>query len=46
LFAAADIHCQPNAGPESFGIAFVEAPGGIRLEFMEQLEEPTESRPR
>ena len=22
-------------------IAFVEAPGGIRLEFMEQLEEPT-----
>ena len=35
-------------GPEvvsgTFGtrrIAFVEAPGGIRLEFMEQLEEPT-----
>lgn len=35
-------------GPEvvegSFGkrrIAFVEAPGGIRLEFMEQLEEPS-----
>jgi len=27
-------------------IAFVEAPGGIRLEFMEQLEEPTEPPPR
>jgi catechol 2,3-dioxygenase-like lactoylglutathione lyase family enzyme len=27
-------------------IAFVEAPGGIRLEFMEQLEEPAESPPR
>ena len=25
LFSAADIHCQPNASPESFGIAFVEA---------------------
>jgi glycosyltransferase involved in cell wall biosynthesis len=25
LLAAADIHCQPNAGPEPFGIAFVEA---------------------
>jgi glycosyltransferase involved in cell wall biosynthesis len=25
LFAAADIHCQPNVGPESFGMAFVEA---------------------
>jgi glycosyltransferase involved in cell wall biosynthesis len=25
LLAAADIHCQPNVGPESFGIAFVEA---------------------
>jgi glycosyltransferase involved in cell wall biosynthesis len=25
LFAAADIHCQPNTGPEPFGIAFVEA---------------------
>jgi glycosyltransferase involved in cell wall biosynthesis len=25
LLAAADIHCQPNTGPEAFGIAFVEA---------------------
>ena len=25
LLAAADIHCQPNLGPEPFGIAFVEA---------------------
>jgi glycosyltransferase involved in cell wall biosynthesis len=25
LLQAADIHCQPNAGPEPFGIAFVEA---------------------
>jgi glycosyltransferase involved in cell wall biosynthesis len=25
LMAAADIHCQPNTGPEPFGIAFVEA---------------------
>lgn len=25
LLAAADIHCQPNAGPEPFGIAFIEA---------------------
>lgn len=25
LFAAADLHCQPNTGPEPFGIAFVEA---------------------
>ena len=25
LLAAADIHSQPNAGPEPFGIAFVEA---------------------
>lgn len=25
LLAAADIHCQPNTGPEPFGIAFVEA---------------------
>ncbi|HVE84707.1 MAG TPA: glycosyltransferase family 4 protein [Myxococcales bacterium] len=25
LMAAADIHCQPNLGPEPFGIAFVEA---------------------
>src|SRR6202007_943175 len=25
LLASADIHCQPNTGPEPFGIAFVEA---------------------
>jgi glycosyltransferase involved in cell wall biosynthesis len=25
LLAAADIHCQPNTGPEPFGIAFLEA---------------------
>src|SRR5262249_16932406 len=25
LFAAADIHCQPNTRPEPFGVAFVEA---------------------
>lgn len=25
LLAAADIHCQPNIKPESFGLAFVEA---------------------
>jgi len=25
LLAAADIHCQPNVGPEPFGITFVEA---------------------
>ena len=25
LLAAADIHCQPNAEPEPFGIAFIEA---------------------
>ena len=25
LLAAADIHCQPNTSPETFGIAFVEA---------------------
>lgn len=25
VFAAADIHCQPNTHPEPFGIAFVEA---------------------
>jgi len=24
LLAAADIHCQPNTGPEPFGIAFIE----------------------
>lgn len=27
LLAAADIHCQPNQGPEPFGIGFVEAFG-------------------
>jgi catechol 2,3-dioxygenase-like lactoylglutathione lyase family enzyme len=34
----------PRVVSGSFGtrrIAFVEAPGGIRLEFMEQLEEPS-----
>ena len=25
ILAAADIHCQPNIGPEAFGITFVEA---------------------
>lgn len=25
VLAAADIHCQPNEGPEPFGIAFIEA---------------------
>jgi glycosyltransferase involved in cell wall biosynthesis len=25
ILAAADIHCQPNAAPEPFGLAFVEA---------------------
>ena len=25
ILASADIHCQPNLGPEPFGIAFVEA---------------------
>lgn len=25
LLAAADVHCQPNTGPEPFGIAYVEA---------------------
>lgn len=25
LLRAADVHCQPNAGPEPFGLAFVEA---------------------
>lgn len=25
LLAAADIHCQPNSGPEPFGLAFIEA---------------------
>src|SRR5262249_55635544 len=25
LMAAADLHCQPNTGPEPFGLAFVEA---------------------
>ncbi|HEX5272185.1 MAG TPA: glycosyltransferase family 4 protein [Gemmataceae bacterium] len=30
LLAAADIHCQPNTGPEPFGLAFVEALGAAR----------------
>jgi glycosyltransferase involved in cell wall biosynthesis len=25
LLAAADIHCQPNTGPEPFGVAFIQA---------------------
>jgi len=25
LLVAADIHCQPNMGPEPFGVAFIEA---------------------
>ncbi len=25
LFAAADVYCQPNAGPEAFGLTFIEA---------------------
>ena len=25
LLAASDIHCQPNTGPEPFGLAFIEA---------------------
>ncbi|MFO0907015.1 MAG: glycosyltransferase [Isosphaeraceae bacterium] len=25
LLAAADVHCQPNTGPEPFGIAYIEA---------------------
>lgn len=25
VLAAADVHCQPNVGPEPFGIAFIEA---------------------
>jgi glycosyltransferase involved in cell wall biosynthesis len=25
LLASADIHCQPNTGPEGFGVAFIEA---------------------
>lgn len=25
VLAAADVHCQPNSGPEPFGMAFVEA---------------------
>jgi glycosyltransferase involved in cell wall biosynthesis len=25
LLVAADVHCQPNTGPEPFGVAFVEA---------------------
>ncbi len=38
----------PSVVEGAFGkrrIAFVDAPGGIRLEFMEQLEPPTASRP-
>jgi hypothetical protein len=38
-----DVLWGPQVVSGSFGtrrIAFVEAPGGIRLEFMEQLEEP------
>jgi catechol 2,3-dioxygenase-like lactoylglutathione lyase family enzyme len=38
-----DVLWGPRIVSGSFGtrrIAFVEAPGGIRLEFMEQLEEP------
>ena len=27
ILRAADIHCQPNVGPEPFGIAFIEALG-------------------
>jgi hypothetical protein len=39
-----EVLCGPRVVSGPFGtrrIAFVEAPGGIRLEFMEQLEEPT-----
>jgi len=39
----------PRVVSGTFGtrrIAFVEAPGGIRLEFMEQLRSPSEGRPR
>jgi hypothetical protein len=39
-----DVLWGPRIVSGPFGtrrIAFVEAPGGIRLEFMEQLEEPT-----
>ena len=25
LLSAADVHCQPNTGPEPFGVAFIEA---------------------
>jgi glycosyltransferase involved in cell wall biosynthesis len=25
LLAAADVHCQPNVGPEPFGLCFIEA---------------------
>jgi catechol 2,3-dioxygenase-like lactoylglutathione lyase family enzyme len=38
-----DVLWGPRVVSGSFGvrrIAFVEAPGGIRLEFMEQIEEP------
>ncbi|MBY0458826.1 MAG: glycosyltransferase family 4 protein, partial [Gemmataceae bacterium] len=27
LMASADVHCQPNTGPEPFGLAYVEALG-------------------
>src|SRR6185295_11658618 len=27
LLAAADIYCQPNTGPEGFGLTFIEAMG-------------------
>lgn len=42
--AGHDVLWGPRIVKGSFGtrrIAFVEAPGGIRLEFMEQLEPPT-----
>lgn len=42
--AAHDVLWGPRIVSGSFGtrrIAFVEAPGGIRLEFMEQVEPPT-----
>jgi hypothetical protein len=38
-----DVLLGPRTVSGTFGtrrIAFVEAPGGIRLEFMEQLEDP------
>ena len=42
--AGHDVLWGPEVVSGPFGvrrIAFVDAPGGIRLEFMEQLEEPT-----